>query len=240
MQQIKVGVVEDEILIADNICFTLSNLGYKVAGPVISYTHAIEMIEEEKPDLLLLDIQLAGSSDGIELATYVQQTYGIPYIFLTANSDQATVKRATQVQPYAFLVKPFTSDEIYAAIEIAMANFEMRRAKPGPVSSVNEPCIFVKQGQAYHKLVFKNITYAQSVENYVLVFTYDKKRFIIRSTFQQFLLQFTEAQLFRLHRSYAINPAYIESINTVDVIVDGTPVPMHKAEKEKLLQLIGN
>ncbi len=239
MQQIKVGVVEDEILIADNICFTLLNLGYKVAGPVISYTDAIEMIEEQTPDLLLLDIQLAGSADGIELAAHVQQTYGIPYIFLTANSDQATVKRATQVQPYAFLVKPFTSDEIYAAIEIAMANFEMRRTKPEPINSVSDPFIFVKQGQAYHKLMYKNITYAQSVENYVLVFTNQNKRFIIRSTFQQFLLQFTEEQLFRLHRSYAINPTYIESIDATDVIINGTPVPMHKAEKEKLLQLIG-
>lgn len=238
MSQLKIGVVEDEILIADAICETLSSLGYQVAGPVISYTDAIEMIEEDRPDMLLLDIQLAGRADGIDLAAHVQNHYNIPYIFLTANSDKATVGRATSVQPYAFLVKPFTSNELFAAIEIAMANYQGRHTlATNNVQPSNSSFIFIKQNNAYHKLFLKNILYVQSVENYVVILAVDS-RYIVRTTFQQFLAQFTPKQLYRLHRSYAINPAYLDMVNTDEVIIRGNKIPMHKAERKNLMDLI--
>ncbi|MBP6732246.1 MAG: response regulator [Chitinophagales bacterium] len=233
----KIGVVEDEIIIADNICNTLLKLGYSVAGPVISFSDAIDMIEAQKPDLLLLDIQLAGSSDGIELAAYVRENYTTPFIFLTANSDKATIDRAKEVLPYAFLVKPFTPDEIFAAIEIAMTNFAARQTT-AEHPKTPEPFIFVKHDQAFHKLFVKDIVYAQSVENYVTILAADKRRFIVRTTFQQFLQQFTEQQLFRLHRSYAVNPAFIENLDAASVIVGGQIIPMHKGERERLMELL--
>lgn len=238
MYQLKIGVVEDEILIADAICITLSTLGYQVAGPVISYTDAIEMIEEEKPDMLLLDIQLAGRADGIDLAAYVKNHYNIPYIFLTANSDKATVFRATSVQPYAFLVKPFTSNELFAAIEIAMANYNGRQTSISDSSQANnDSFIFVKHNNVYHKLLFQNILYVQSVENYVVIASVDTK-YIVRTTFQQFLAQFTPQQLYRLHRSYAVNPTHIEVVDTSEVVVRGNKIPMHKAERKNLVELM--
>ncbi len=238
MSQLMIGVVEDEILIADAICLTLSDLGYQVAGPVISYTDAIEMIKDDKPDMLLLDIQLAGSADGIDLAAYVQNHYNIPYIFLTANSDKATVNRAASVQPYAFLVKPFTSNELFAAIEIAMANYNGRHTSiPDTAQPTKDSFIFIKHNNAYHKLYLENILYVQSVENYVVIVSVDT-RYIVRTTFQQFLTQFTPQQLYRLHRSYAINPAHLEVVNTDEVIVKGNKIPMHKAERRNLVGLI--
>lgn len=238
MSQLKIGVVEDEILIADAICDTLISLGYLVSGPVISYTDALEMIEEDRPDMLLLDIQLAGRADGIDLAAYVQNHYNIPYIFLTANSDKATVSRATSVQPYAFLVKPFTSNELFAAIEIAMANYNgWHTTTNDNIQTSSTSFVFIKHNNAYHKLLLENILYVQSVENYVVIVTVDA-RYIVRTTFQQFLRQFTPKQLYRLHRSYAVNPIHLEVVDTAEVVVKGNKIPMHKAERKNVMELM--
>ncbi len=82
MSKIKIGIVEDEAIIADNLSNTLTQLGYDVAEPATSYAEAITMIETEKPDLLLLDIQLKGKKDGIDLAMKIKEDYHLPFIFL--------------------------------------------------------------------------------------------------------------------------------------------------------------
>lgn len=94
MDKVKILVVEDEIIIADDICDILSELGYDTLEPVINYSEAIEAIEKYKPDLAILDIQLAGSKDGIDLAWKIKEDYQLPYIFLTSHADPATVERA--------------------------------------------------------------------------------------------------------------------------------------------------
>ncbi len=94
MSALKIGVVEDELVIARTILGTLEELGYSYCGPAISYTEAIEMLESNKPDLLLLDIQLSGKKDGIDVAEKVNELYPMPFIFLTANSDAETIDRA--------------------------------------------------------------------------------------------------------------------------------------------------
>ncbi|GAK90001.1 sigma-54-dependent transcriptional regulator [Nonlabens ulvanivorans] len=68
MEKVKIIVVEDEILIADNICDALEDLGYEVLEPAISYSEAVQRIEDEQPDIAILDIQLSGSKSGIDLA----------------------------------------------------------------------------------------------------------------------------------------------------------------------------
>jgi response regulator of citrate/malate metabolism len=83
-------------------------LNYTVANTASNYKAAIEMIEKEDLQLLLLDINLGGQKDGIDIATYVRTHYTLPIIFLTANSDIATVQRAKTVKPNAYLLKPFT------------------------------------------------------------------------------------------------------------------------------------
>ena len=108
MADLKIGVVEDELVIARTILTTLDELGYLHCGPSINYTEALEMLEHDKPDLLLLDIQLAGRKDGFDIAEHINERYKLPFIFLTANSDIETIDRAKKVKPHAYIVKPFT------------------------------------------------------------------------------------------------------------------------------------
>ena len=115
-QEIKIGIVEDELLIAEKIKMILVDIGYEVCEPVSSYNEAVEMFKIKKPDIVLLDINLGGEKDGIDIAAEINKHYHLPFIFLTANSDGATIERAKEVKPFAYLVKPFTKDELFAKL----------------------------------------------------------------------------------------------------------------------------
>ncbi len=126
MKKMKVGIVEDEMIIAETIALALKKLGYLPTQPAFSYESAISMLESEKPDIVLLDINLNDELDGVDLAHYINANYSLPIIFLTANSDRNTIERSKQTRPNAFIVKPFSNDDLFSAIEIALFNHEMR------------------------------------------------------------------------------------------------------------------
>jgi DNA-binding LytR/AlgR family response regulator len=243
MQKIKIGVVEDEIIIADRICSALVKLGYAVTQPVVSFNRAVKMMEAEKPDLFLLDIELAGQKDGIELAQYIKQHYPVPFIFLTANSDKETIARAAKVQPYAYLVKPFTSEELFAAIEIALSSYNDRQQNDEKNYTSTEEAkdyIFIKDGSMFHKVQFNNIIYIESEENYVALHTADNRKLMTRSTFNDFLKQFEAHHFFRTHRSFSINPKFVEGVDQSYVqMKGGAKVPFSRGQKEELMKVLG-
>ena len=127
MSTLKIGIVEDELIIANLIANTLKKIGYQTTKIASTYNEALEMLDAEKPDVVLLDIQIKGSKDGIELAHTINTNYNIPFIFLTANADAATLERAKATSPPAFLVKPFTKDDLYTAIEICFNNYSKNK-----------------------------------------------------------------------------------------------------------------
>ncbi|WP_332912932.1 response regulator [Algoriphagus boritolerans] len=123
MNKLKILIVEDELVIAEDLRETLEELGYEVCGIAISSREALALIEEKSPDLALLDIQIKGGKDGIELAAEINENYHLPFLMLTSHADIQTINRAKEVNPYGYLVKPFNEKEILAGIELAMANF---------------------------------------------------------------------------------------------------------------------
>jgi DNA-binding NarL/FixJ family response regulator len=127
MKKIKVGIVEDEMIIVETISLSLKKLGYLPSEPALSYESAIRMLEEDRPDIVLLDINLYDEFDGVDLAHYINANFSIPIIFLTANSDRNTIERSKQTRPNAFLVKPFSNEDLYTAIEISLFNHENRK-----------------------------------------------------------------------------------------------------------------
>jgi len=127
MKKIKVGIVEDEMIIVETISLSLKKLGYLPSEPALSYESAIRMLEEDRPDIVLLDINLNDEFDGVDLAHYINANFSMPIIFLTANSDRNTIERSKQTRPNAFLVKPFSNEDLYTAIEISLFNHENRK-----------------------------------------------------------------------------------------------------------------
>ena len=116
---IKILVVEDEMLIGAKISMLLTNLGYEVTGILPRGEDALVHVEENKPDIIILDINLKGKIDGIETAAILQRK-NIPVIYLTANSDDATFNRAKHTRPTAFISKPFKQLDLQRAIELTI------------------------------------------------------------------------------------------------------------------------
>lgn len=238
MSKIKIGVVEDEVIIADNLCAVLSELGYDVAEPASSFEEALGMISAEKPDLLLLDIQLSGKKDGIDLATEINKTHKIPYIFLTANADAATVQRAKLAEPAAYLVKPFNKNDLYSAIEICLHNSAKNKEEKEQADSlIIKDAIFIREGSCFQKVKFTDIFYLESEHVYVQVHTKDKK-YLVRSSMQQFLEYFNPEKMVRIHRSYAINMELVQTLHTDHVITNGVELPVSKNYRDDLFSRV--
>lgn len=116
----KILIVEDNELHAENISFLSSELGYEVIGLVDNAESCLQLLSETRPDLLLLDINIQGNTNGIELAEIIKKDYNIPLIFVTSLIDRETLQAAIKTQPEAYLNKPVEELPLASAIEIAL------------------------------------------------------------------------------------------------------------------------
>ena len=241
MAKVKILVVEDEIVIADDICDTLEDLGYEVLEPAINYTEALELLTSETPDLAILDIQLAGNKDGIDLASKINEEYNIPFIFLTSNADAKTVERAKKVNPPAYLVKPFNKADLYTSIEIALFNFSNTKKEKESEEERNDlvikDALFVKQKELYFKIKFTDIAYLKSEHVYIEVMTVKNKKFVIRGSLTK-LLEKLPKNIYRTHRSYAVNLDHLEAINSLYILINEEQIPIGKSYRDDLMARI--
>lgn len=112
-------IVEDEFAVADQLKGVLETAGYQVCGIAVSVAKALSLMESSRPQLVLLDIQLKGTANGITLAHQLHSKC-IPFIYLSANSSESVLREAKLTQPYGFLVKPFREKDLLVAIDIAL------------------------------------------------------------------------------------------------------------------------
>jgi CheY-like chemotaxis protein len=120
-------VVEDDFITAKSLKHTLEDLGYRVLGVAASGEEALERISYLRPDLVLMDIRLKGPMDGVFTAQRVQALYDIPVVYLTAFSDEDTVKRVVHSKSYGFVVKPYTAEELFSVIEKALRQHRTKK-----------------------------------------------------------------------------------------------------------------
>lgn len=127
MSKTKIMIVEDESVIARDIRKILEKEGHSVPEIVSSGDKVVEMVSKIHPDLILMDIMIEGSIDGVEAARQVQERFDIPVVYLTAYGDDSTLQRARITEPYGYILKPFESRELHVAIEIALYKHKMER-----------------------------------------------------------------------------------------------------------------
>ena len=104
----------------DGTDYRLPNLGYGVAAPAVTGQEAIDNAEESRPDLILMDINLKGPMDGVEAAERIHKRLDVPIVYLTAQSDEGTLKRAKLIGSFGYLFKPFDERDLHTTIEIAL------------------------------------------------------------------------------------------------------------------------
>lgn len=132
-------IVEDEFIVANDLRIMLQKAGYNVCGIAPSVAKAQELIKTKNPDWILLDIFLQGTKTGIDLAGQLRET-GIPFIYISANTNQAILEAAKATQPYGFLVKPFREKDLLVMLDIALYRHEQstRLSKPEEASLLEQ------------------------------------------------------------------------------------------------------
>ncbi|MBP7736089.1 MAG: PAS domain S-box protein [Spirochaetes bacterium] len=127
MTQTRILIVEDEAIVGMHIQSTLLKLGYEVCGSAKTGEDAVSMAAELHPDLILMDIVLAGSMDGIEAAKVIKQTLSIPVVYMTGNADVATISRARDTDPHGYILKPVNILHLYSMIDTALHRHKLER-----------------------------------------------------------------------------------------------------------------
>ncbi|MCB0470559.1 MAG: response regulator, partial [Flavobacteriaceae bacterium] len=123
MLAIRVLIVEDDPIITEDIKDMLTSVNYQVVATAYDKEEAFEAIDQIKPDLVLLDINLDGNYEGFEVAEYINKTRKIPFLYLTSYSGKEVIDKAKQTLPMGYIVKPFNERELFSSIEIALHNF---------------------------------------------------------------------------------------------------------------------
>ena len=116
----RIFFVEDDEIVANVIEWRLNKLGYSVCGSAKNGVDAVNLIKEKKPDLVLLDVELKGPMDGIDLGELLSTQTKIPFIYLTAHTEDNILKRAKNTGFRGYVKKPFSDDDLRVAIELAL------------------------------------------------------------------------------------------------------------------------
>ncbi|MEO2052028.1 LytR/AlgR family response regulator transcription factor [Flagellimonas beolgyonensis] len=243
-QPIKILIVEDNVIIADDMQSMLEEIGYEIVDNVIVYEQAVEVLKNNQVDLVLIDIILASDKTGIDLGKHIRDQYNIPFIFVTSNSDRATVENAKTVKPDGYLVKPFEQQDLYTSIEIALSNFNYSKkentkeideaGESFTSNSVLRDSIFVKKQHLYYRIQFKDIQFIKADNVYLEVNTADKK-FLVRSPLKDYLEKLPQNKFYRAHKSYIVNVDHIDAINSKDIVINNNLIPISKDFKEFIL-----
>ncbi|MHC9542084.1 MAG: response regulator [Vulcanimicrobiota bacterium] len=126
MRDIQILIAEDEAIVALSLKLFIEKIGYHVPATAFSGKEIVDKALKIHPDLVILDIRLNGEIDGIEAGRQIRDKLGTPLIYLTACSDNATLKRASDTLPCAFLKKPFDESEVQTAIHLACRHMRPR------------------------------------------------------------------------------------------------------------------
>ncbi|MFH2114184.1 MAG: response regulator [Spirochaetota bacterium] len=121
---LRILIVEDETIVALDMRCRLEGFGYVVCGLSATGPMAIQLADEQRPDLVLMDIKLKGVMDGIEAADHIRKLFEVPIIFVTAFTDDETLKRVKASSSYGYIVKPYHERELKISIELALSKFE--------------------------------------------------------------------------------------------------------------------
>lgn len=120
-------IVEDELIIANDIALTLREMHYEVAGIASDSQEALDTLNKNSIDLVLLDISITGHISGIELAYMISENFNLPVVFLTSHSEQSMIREALEAKPYGYLYKPISNDEVRTTVEMAFYKYEMEQ-----------------------------------------------------------------------------------------------------------------
>lgn len=236
--ELKILIVEDELIIAEDVKNMLSKMGYDVIGIAMDFDEIETIISHQKPDLILLDVNLNSKKDGIEIAQIINEKFNIPFIFTTSYSDSVTINRAKETNPINYLVKPFKEEQLFTTIQLSLnklaQNDPYTDAKCDDTIIIKD-ALFIKDKFKYTKLNINEILWIKSDGNYLEIQT-TKKEELIRATLSNFIERLKSDFFFRTHKSYIVNLDFVTKIETNYVTIVSTKIPITKNYYDELIK----
>jgi DNA-binding LytR/AlgR family response regulator len=211
----KILIVEDEMIIAADLSIQLTKLGYDVIGIQTRAEDTLRTLEENKPDIILMDIILSGEMNGITAAQEILKRHQIPVIFLTSNVDNATFQQAKTAKPYAFISKPFRKDDLSRAIEITLERISAEHHSEEDQStevSTMEDRLFIKYKDQLVKVVIQDILFLEADRNYCKLISKDQE-YMLSIPLGKIEDQLSPDLFLRIHRSFIVNLDQIDTIH---------------------------
>ena len=223
----RVFIVEDELLVADYLQEIICKHGHEVIGSADDLVSAKEGVFKVIPDVVFLDIRLANDDNGIKLGEILSGK-GIPFIYITANNDLVTLKKAASTQPFSYLSKPFQERDIVAVMEMLRNQFILREA---------DSTITLKTPSGNVRIAAKEILYIIADNVYVEIHT-KIKVYVERATLKTIEDKLTKNIFIRIHRSYLINKTYIKGWTNSSVTIQETILPVSEKYKKAFLDSV--
>lgn len=231
MSKIRVLVVEDSALIAEDIAYKLGKHHFEVIQICDKGEDALEFMKKNEPDLVLLDIKLAGALDGISTGYIIQETYSVPIIYLSDLADADTLHRAKQTRPSNYITKPFNEADLVRSIDLAFSNFSSQRSKAGAGKADH---IFVKHDTTFERIALNDILFLHAERSYCNIVTEDKT-YVQSVSMNHVFDQINNKDFIRIHRSHVVNINKVTAIEGNMVKVGKHSLEMSKAMREELI-----
>jgi DNA-binding LytR/AlgR family response regulator len=240
--KVRILVVEDEMIIGARISMLLSNMGYEVTGLLARGEEVIIHLAENKPDIVLLDINLKGQMDGVETARLIMEMGNTAVIYLTANSDEATFNRAKLTKPAGFITKPFKQLDLQRAIELAISRMDAdtnEAVKTAEAGEAEKPFlwldrIFVRQKEKMVRVMLEDILFIEADRNYSRIFTRGREH-LLAITLKTIEEKLPAESFLRIHRTYIINIAHVDEVTEKTVMIEKRIIPLSEGFREKLM-----
>jgi DNA-binding LytR/AlgR family response regulator len=219
LKSLNIYIVEDEPLIVSTIEVALRKQGFYAIGDAEDYSTALRDIELLKPDLTLVDIQLSGDKDGVDLATELDKK-NLPYLFLSSQTDPNTIERVKHTNPLGYIVKPFTETGLRTNIELAWHKY----------TGSKQHFLNVKHEGRLHRINENTISYLKAFDNYCYINT-GTQTFLVPHTLKHISEQLKSDDFIKCHRSYVVNLKYILSIDKNTILLDNDSIPVSASQK---------
>jgi len=221
----KILIVEDDALIAEDLAASLTEMGHEVLGKALTAESALHKIKNLNPELILLDIELSGEMNGIEIAEIINLKYEIPFIYVTSFFDDPTVAQAKETKPAGYILKPFDDNDIRVAVALATAK---------PTTVQESKAIYVRVGAKLEAIEIASIEYIMADDNYCQLHLVSKK-FSVHQTLKELKKQLSDHGFFQCHRSFLIQISAIKYISEDYAYLSGAKVPIGKNFRQELL-----
>lgn len=219
MKSLNIFIVEDEPLIVSTIEVALRKQGFFAIGDAEDYATALRDIELLKPDLTLIDIQLSGGKDGVDLAIELDKK-NLPYLFLSSQTDPNTIERVKRTKPLGYIVKPFTETGLRTNIELAWHTYNESK----------QQFLTIRHEGRLHRINQNSIQYLKAFDNYCYIVT-KTETFLVPHTLKHILEKLQNTDFVKSHRSYIVNLKHINSVDKNTLSLNNESIPVSASQK---------